>query len=105
MVREKMSCLRTDMRKCNKLNHYENKSTASTKHGPTVKKKVNTMDFSDSSDSDDYNQSNSVVSSDEVGTVNSLNCKTVHATMLIQGQKVQFQLDTGAYVTYLSMNK
>ena len=93
--------------KCNKLNHFENKDTASTKHGPTVKKKVNIVDFGDSSDLDHYYQSNSVVSSDEVGTVNFLNCKTAHATMLIQGQKVQFQPDAGAScniipcVTYL----
>ena len=45
--------------------------------------KVNTMDFSESSDSDDYYQSNSVVSSDEVGSVNYVICKTAHATMLI----------------------
>ena len=69
--------------KCNKLNHFENKDTASTKHGPTVKKKVNIVDFGDSSYLDHYYKSNSVVSSDEVGTVNFLNCKTAHATMLI----------------------
>ena len=91
MKREKCPAYGQTCRKCNKLNHFENKCTASTKHGPTVKKKVNTVDFGDSSDSDDYYQSNSVVSSDVVGTVNSLSCKTSHSTMLIQGQKKLFQ--------------
>ena len=96
MKREKCPVYGQTCRKCHKLNHFENKCTASTKHGPTVKKKVNTVYFGDSSDPDDYYQLNSVVSSDEVGTVNSSNCKTAHVTMLIQGQKFQFQLDTGA---------
>lgn len=84
-------------------NHFENKCTASTKHGPTVKRKFNTVDLGDSSDSD-YYQSNSVVSSDVVGIVNSFNCKTTHATMLIQGQKVQFQLDKELRVIWYLKN-
>ena len=74
--REKCPAYEQTCRKCNKLNQFKNKCTTSSKHGPTVKKKVNTVYFGD----------------------NSSNCKTAHVTMLIQGQKVQFQLRLISYL-------
>ncbi|XP_061178377.1 uncharacterized protein K02A2.6-like [Saccostrea echinata] len=101
LKKEKCPAYGQTCRKCHKLNHFENKCSAYAKHWPTkiTKKKVHAVDFGESSDSDDYYQSNSVTNSDEVGSVNSLNSKTAQATMLIQGKKVRFQLDTGATFT------
>ena len=93
--------------KCHDFNHFQSKCDSLKKNLPVKPKPVHSKgpkkqvhklefaDYTDESDDDYFTYTVTMAAQDKVHSAHAVS-NTVHATMLVQGQEVKFQLDTGA---------